>query len=192
MSGGLQDWVRTRYERLWSVFGGGKFTTEQALDVLRREGLELSEDGLNQLLSILRKNGLLVVEADLFDARRKIYSLKPPRKLRDFLSRGDLEGLMKRAADLIRTRVDYEFILILLFLKRVSDKWRVEYEQAYQEALRDGLSAEEADKEARASVYHEFVLSDECLWDNIRRDPTRLAENFSRALKVLAELNQYL
>ena len=192
MSGGLQDWVRTRYERLWSVFGGGKFTTEQALDVLRREGLELSEDGLNQLLSILRKNGLLVVEADLFDARRKIYSLKPPRKLRDFLSRGDLEGLMKRAADLIRTRVDYEFILILLFLKRVSDKWRVEYEQAYQEALRDGLSAEEADKEARASVYHEFVLSDECLWDNIRRDPTRLAENFSRALKVLAELNPEL
>ena len=192
MSGGLQDWVRTRYERLWSVFGGGKFTTEQALDVLRREGLELSEDGLNQLLSILRKNGLLVVEADLFDARRKIYSLKPPRKLRDFLSRGDLEGLMKRAADLIRTRVDYEFILILLFLKRVSDKWRVEYEQAYQEALRDGLSAEEADKEARASVYHEFVLSDECLWDNIRKDPTRLAENFSRALKVLAELNPEL
>jgi len=192
MSGGLQDWVRTRYERLWSVFGGGKFTTEQALDVLRREGLELSEDGLNQLLSILRKNGLLVVEADLFDARRKIYSLKPPRKLRDFLSRGDLEGLMKRADDLIRTRVDYEFILILLFLKRVSDKWRVEYEQAYQEALRDGLSAEEADKEARASVYHEFVLTDECLWDNIRRDPTRLAENFSRALKVLAELNPEL
>jgi type I restriction enzyme M protein len=183
---------------LWSVFGGRRFTRDEALEALRRvEGDAFNEDSLNVLLSELRKAGLVVVEADLFDARKKVYMLKSPKKLSDFLvekdlSRADLEGLMKRAADLIRTRVDYEFILILLFLKRVSDKWLVEYKRAYDEALADGLSPEEADKEARSAVYHDFVLTDECLWDNIRQEPTRLAENFSRALKVLAEKNPEL
>jgi type I restriction enzyme M protein len=163
----------------------------------RIEGDAFSEESLNVLLSELRKAGLLVVEADLLDARRKIYMLRAPKKLKDLLaekdmSRAELENLMKRAADLIRTRVDYEFILILLFLKRVSDKWVIEYKKAYEEALADGLSPEEADKEARSAVYHDFVLTDECLWDNIRRDPTRLAENFSKALKVLAEKNPEL
>ncbi|MEM5867582.1 MAG: class I SAM-dependent DNA methyltransferase, partial [Candidatus Aenigmatarchaeota archaeon] len=194
----VQNWVLSRYERLWSAFGDRRFTRDEAVDVLRRfEGSAFSEDSVNVLLSEMRRAGLLVVEADLVDARRKIYMLRPPQRLRDLLpkedlTRADLEALMKRAADLIRTRVDYEFILILLFLKRVSDKWVVEYNQAYQEALADGLSPEEADKEARSAVYHDFVLTDECLWDNIRRDPNRLAENFSRALKVLAEQNPEL
>ncbi|MEM4521407.1 MAG: class I SAM-dependent DNA methyltransferase [Candidatus Bathyarchaeia archaeon] len=188
----------SRYERLWSAFGDRRFTRDEAVDVLRRfEGSAFSEDSVNVLLSEMRRAGLLVVEADLSDARRKIYMLRPPQRLRDLLpkedlTRADLEALMKRAADLIRTRVDYEFILILLFLKRVSDKWVVEYNQAYQEALADGLSPDEADKEARSAVYHDFVLTDECLWDNIRRNPNRLAENFSNALKVLAEQNPEL
>lgn len=107
-------------------------------------------------------------------------------------SRAELEGLMKRAADLIRTRVDYEFLLILLFLKTISDRWIVEYKKAYEEALANGLSPEEADKEARSAVYNDFVLTDECLWDNIRKDPTRLAENLSKALKIIAEKNPEL
>jgi type I restriction enzyme M protein len=193
-----QPWVRSRYDKLWSIFGNKRFTREEALEALKRiEGDAFSEESLNVLLSELRKAGLLAVEADLLDARRKVYMLRAPKKLKDLLaekdmSRADLENLMKRAADLIRTRVDYEFILILLFLKRVSDKWVIEYKKAYEEALADGLSPEEADKEARSAVYHDFVLTDECLWDNIRRDPTRLAENFSKALKVLAEKNPEL
>jgi type I restriction enzyme M protein len=189
----VQSWVLSRYERLWGVFGGRKFTRDEALEALKGlEGSAFSEESLNVLLSELRKARLLVAEADLLDARRKVYSLKPLKRAEEFLSRGDLEGLMKKAADLIRTRVDYEFILILLFLKRVSDKWRVEYERAYSDALKDGLSEEEADLEARAPVYHDFDLSDECLWDNIRKEPMRLPENFSRALKVLAEKNPEL
>jgi len=189
----VQSWVLSRYEKLWSVFGRRKFTRDEAFEALKSvEGSAFSEESLNVLLSELRRARLLVAEADLLDARRKVYSLKPLKKAEEFLSRGDLEGLMKRAADLIRTRVDYEFILILLFLKRVSDKWRVEYERAYTDALKDGLSEEDADLEARAPVYHDFDLSDECLWDNIRKDPTRLAENFSNALKVLAEKNPEL
>jgi type I restriction enzyme M protein len=188
-----QQWILSRYDKLWSVFGNKKFTREEALEALKKiEGDAFSDDSLNVLLSELRKNDLLIVESDLFDSRKKIYTLKPPHRFEEFLSRGDLEGLMKRAADLIRTRVDYEFILILLFLKRISDKWIIEYKKAYEEALADGLSNEEADKEARSSVYHDFVLTDECLWDNIRSDPNLLAENFSKALKILAEKNPEL
>jgi len=53
------------------------------------------------------------------------------------LTRSDIEVILKKAAaaDLIRTRVDYKFILILLFLKRISDKWEMEYKQAYKEAI---------------------------------------------------------
>jgi len=191
-------WVLSRYESLWSFFGEKRFTRDEALEALKRvEGDAFSEDSLNVLLSELRKAGLVIIETDVLDARRKVYMLKTPKKLSDFLAekdltRADLEGLMKRAADLIRTRVDYEFILIFLFLKRVSDKWVVEYRRAYEEALADGLSHEEADKEARSAVYHDFVLTDECLWDNIRRDPMRLAENLSRALKILGEKNPEL
>ncbi len=193
-----QPWVVARYQKLWSAFGDKRFTRDEALEALKRlEGDAFSEDSLNVLLSELRKAGLVFVEADVLDARRRFYVLKAPKKLSELLaerdlSRADLEGLMKRAADLIRTRVDYEFILILLFLKRVSDKWVVEYKQAYEEALADGLSPEEADKEARSSVYHDFVLTDECLWDNIRKDPNLLAENLSKALKVLADKNPEL
>jgi len=193
-----QRWVLSRYERLWSVFGDRRFTRDEALKALRRvEGDAFSDDSMNVLLSELRRAGLLVVEVDVLDARRKVYMLKRPKRLGELvaeedLTRADLEGLMKRAADLIRTRVDYEFILILLFLKRVSDKWVVEYKQAYEDALADGFSPEEADKEARSAVYHDFVLTDECLWDNIRREPTRLAENFSKALKIIAERNPEL
>lgn len=193
----IADWVKQRYERLWSAFGDKKFTHDEALDALRKlEGSVFDKSSLNVLFSELRKAGLLTVEANVIDARKKIYTLKPPKRLelppKETFSRSDLEALMKHAADLIRTRVDYEFILILLFLKRISDKWLVEYKQAYDAALADGLSQEDADKEARASVYHDFVLTDECLWDNIRRDPTLLAENFSKALKVLAEKNPEL
>ncbi|MEM2944695.1 MAG: type I restriction-modification system subunit M N-terminal domain-containing protein, partial [Methanomassiliicoccales archaeon] len=66
----------------------------------------------------------------------------------EHLSRSDIDSILKKAADLIRTRVDYKFILILLFLKRISDKWDVEFEEAYREALSQGLS--EADARAEA------------------------------------------
>jgi type I restriction enzyme M protein len=108
------------------------------------------------------------------------------------LTRGDLESLLKGAADLIRTRVDYTFILVLLFYKRISDKWDLEFEKAYKEALADGLKEEEARQEAKNSIYHDFDISEELLWENIRKDPARLPENFSKAMKTLSERNPEL
>ena len=105
------------------------------------------------------------------------------------LTRSDIEAILKKAADLIRTRVDYKFILILLFLKRISDKWEMEYQKAYEEAIKDGLSEEEARQEAKHQDWHTFNLPEEFLWENIRKNVATLPEILSKALKKIAELN---
>ena len=55
------------------------------------------------------------------------------------LNRETIDRILKKAADLIRTRVDYKYILILLFLKRISDKWELEYDKAYNKAIKKGM-----------------------------------------------------
>jgi len=194
----LTRWLEDRYSVLWKTFQDKPFTRLDAATVLKEE---LKEDGqsVNVTLSELRKAGRLKARPDPSDARKKVYTL---RSMRDILIEGitgtgtltreDLEGLLKKAADLIRTRVDYKFILILLFLKRISDKWEVEFKSAYQEALNDGLSEGEAREEAKNSVYHDFDLPEEFLWDNIRKDVNRLPERLSDCLKSLAERNPEL
>ncbi len=94
--------------------------------------------------------------------------------------------------DLIRTRVDYKFILILLFMKRISDKWEMEYGKACKEALADGFTEEQAKAEAKRDEYHLFNLPEEYLWENLRKNTTGLTEQFSKTLKVIAEHNPEL
>jgi len=108
------------------------------------------------------------------------------------MTRGDIEGLLKKAADLIRTRVDYTFILVLLFYKRISDKWRTEYETAKKEAMADGMNETEAEAEAGKTMYHDFDMPQEFLWEQIRSEPGKIPENFSGAMKQLAEKNPEL
>ena len=190
MSRDIPDWVLRRYEILFGEFGDRAFRFADAARVL----MERNKDAWEQVpvfLSELRKAGLLLVESDVRDARQKVYRLKR-RGEEERLGRGDIDALLKRAADLIRTRVDYKFILILLFLKRISDKWEMEFQEAYREALADGLSEEQARAEARRDEYHLFNLPEEFLWENLRKDVSGLTERFSRALKVIAERNPEL
>jgi type I restriction enzyme M protein len=188
----IPDWVERRRRILWEAFGDSTFRFEDAFRVLN----ERNKDAWEQVpvfLSELRKAGLLLVESDVRDARQKLYRLRDrDEALRETLSRGDIDALLKRAADLIRTRVDYKFILILLFLKRISDKWDLEFEEAYKEALADGLNEEEARLEAKRDEYHLFNLPEEFLWKELRKDVSGLTERFSRALKVIAERNPML
>jgi type I restriction enzyme M protein len=192
MSKDIPSWVGRRYEILWEAFSGSTFRFEDAAKVL----MDKNKDAWEQVpvfLSELRKAGLLLVESDVRDARQKLYRLQSRNEaFRETLGRGEIDALLKRAADLIRTRVDYKFILILLFLKRISDKWEMEFEEAYKEALADGLSEEEARAEAKRDEYHLFNLPEEFLWENLRKDVSGLTERFSRALKVIAERNPEL
>jgi type I restriction enzyme M protein len=185
----IADWIDRRYRILWGAFGDTTFRFEDAFRVLNEKNKDAWEQ-VPGFLSELRKAGLLCVESDVKDARQKLYRLKDREaEFRKKLSRGDIDALLKRAADLIRTRVDYKFILILLFLKRVSDKWEAEFEDACKEALKDGLSEEEARQEAKNPAYHDFDMPQELLWDNIRKDVSRLPENFSKALKAVSDFN---
>jgi len=192
MSKDIPSWVGRRYEILWEAFSGSTFRFDDAAKVL----MDKNRDAWEQVpvfLSELRKAGLLLVESDVRDARQKLYRLQSRNEaFRETLGRGEIDALLKRAADLIRTRVDYKFILILLFLKRISDKWEMEFEEAYKEALADGLSEEEARAEAKRDEYHLFNLPEEFLWENLRKDVSGLTERFSRALKVIAERNPEL
>ena len=192
----LPNWLQTRYTMLWDSFGDSRFTFNEAVEVLEKKRKDRKED-VSVFLSELRKAGWLRTELDPSDARKRIYQLKSRKEMisktfsikKERLSRSDIEGLLKKAADLIRTRVDYKFILILLFLKRISDKWELEFEKTYKEALADGLTEEQARMEAKNAAYHDFDLPEEFLWDNIRKDVSTLPEKFSKALKVVAERN---
>jgi type I restriction enzyme M protein len=77
-------------------------------------------------------------------------------------------------------------------MKRISDKWEIEFEEAYKEALADGLGEEEAKAEAKRDEYHLFNLPEEFLWENLRRNVSGLTEQFSKALKAIAERNPEL
>jgi len=196
MKQNLPNWLKSRYESLWKTFGEKVFRFPDAARILSEEHHD-PPDQVNVVLSELRKRGRLKVELDPHDARGRIYQLISPKAViqelfQPELGRGELDGLLKRAADLIRTRVDYTFILVLLFYKRICDKWQLEYKEAYEQALADGFSEEEAQIEARASAYHDFDIPEEFLWDNLRRDPGNLPQNLSRAFKVLAEENPEL
>jgi len=190
----VPQWIEKRYGLLWNRFNNSPFRLEEASEYLTKANKDHEQD-VPVILSELRKAGLLKVEMDLTDARKRIYSLLGTGSIvknilaKSTLSRSDVEGLLKKAADLIRTRVDYKFILILLFLKRISDKWEMEYQDAYKEAIKDGLSPKDAEKEAKSGAYHDFDLPEEFLWDNLRKDVSKLPENLSKALKVLAERN---
>ena len=192
----LPNWLEKRYSFLWESFGSFPFRLEDATKVLETKNKD-RQDEVPVFLSELRKAGWIQAALDPSDARKRIYSLKSRTEMvkqvlsveKETLSRSDIEGLLKKAADLIRTRVDYKFILILLFLKRISDKWELEYEKAYEEALADGLTKKQAEVEAKNAAYHDFDLPEEYLWENIRKDVSTLPGRFSKALKEVAERN---
>ncbi len=195
----IPAWLEKRHKFLWDAFHDSPFHFEDAAKILK-EKMQDSENQINVFLSELRKRGWLEVEPDKDDARKKIYKLISKEEIisetlaisKNELTRADLDSLLKAAADLIRTRVDYTFILLLLFYKRISDKWETEFDKAYKDALADGLTESEARLEAKNSIYHDFDISQDLLWENIRKDPAHLPENFSRAMKALSELNPEL
>lgn len=107
------------------------------------------------------------------------------------ITREELNTLVDRAADIIRTATDYKFILVLLFLKRVSDTWKEEFEGKKQELMKY-LDEKSAEREAENEVYHTFNLKRELLWDDMTKDIKKLPENLSNTLIKIADLNKDL
>jgi type I restriction enzyme M protein len=199
LNGSLPSWVEKGYTILWQQYGGNDFHLDGAIKVLGEVSHDTPEK-VPVLLSRLRKAGLLTITAQETDARKKIYRMVSKDALvtelfdinNNTLTRSDLETLLKKAADIIRTRVDYKFILLPLFLKRISDKWELEFEAAKEEAIKDGYTEAEAHAEAQRALYHDFDLPETYLWENIRKAVNNLPEVFSKALKEISERNPEL
>ena len=109
------------------------------------------------------------------------------------VTKNDLINLVDDAADLIRTSVDYKYILVLLFIKRLSDRWKEEVEDAKTEIMEEtGVDESEAVKRAVMEEYHSFMVPDNVLWDNIKKEGEKLTENLSRAINNIAKENREL
>ncbi len=110
------------------------------------------------------------------------------------LTREELERVLKKAADLIRTRVDYKYILLLLFLKRLSDEWEKEFEEYVKKLMKEGLDRKTAEELAlQDREAYTINYPPEYLWRKLReKDIENLPQNLSQALKKLAELNPNL
>ncbi|NVM55781.1 MAG: type I restriction-modification system subunit M N-terminal domain-containing protein [Candidatus Helarchaeota archaeon] len=81
------------------------------------------------------------------------------------ITREKINSLIDRAADLIRTAVDYKFILVLLFLKRLNDVWENEKQQVKERLTKKvGLAEKEAEEEARKEDYYTFYIPKRFLW----------------------------
>jgi type I restriction enzyme M protein len=185
----LPQWVKRRYLTLLNTFKEKSFTFDEIADFLNKTFND-SRDQVKVILSELNKAGILEIAKSPTDKREKIYKLKPLiEKVNHVSTKDDLINLLKQAADLIRTRVDYTFILLLLFYKAYSDKWQKEFEEEKEKLLKMGWPETEAVREATLEHYHAFNFPQEYLWENIRKEPQRISEKFSIALKKLAELN---
>jgi len=190
----LPDWIKKRYYAIREKFKNHSFTFDDVSSALQ----ELYRDSPQQtklVLSELKRAGLLKISKNPQDRRQSIYNVLDILESLPFpeqspkISKEQLTNILKTAADIIRTRVDYTFILLLLFYKALSDKWRYEYETVKQQLAEKGLNGKEAVKEASQPYYHTFHFRSELLWDEIRKDPLKLPENLSRSLKQLSELN---
>lgn len=108
------------------------------------------------------------------------------------VTKNDLIKMVDDAADLIRTSVDYKYILVLLFIKRLSDRWKEEVEDAKDEIIREtGIDEAEALKRAVREEYHSYIVPENVLWDNIKKDGN-LTENLSKAITEIAKENKEL
>jgi type I restriction enzyme M protein len=96
---------------------------------------------------------------------------------------------LSKSLSRIEEKIGYDFTCLLLFYKAYSDKWEEEFKEEKEKLLQKGWQESEAVKEAASEHYHIFNFPQEYLWENIRQEPQKILENFSIAMKKLAEIN---
>jgi type I restriction enzyme M protein len=184
--------VEPRFARyfwvIYDEFRGRPFTVEDVERVLASKGYRV--ENVYKLLSALREAGLLRVSIDQRDPRRHVYSISvnstsAPRAP----SRDELLRLLKDAADVIRTAVDYTVILLFLFYKAVSDKWEARVEEYKAEGLdvRDAYLLANNDYIALYDVERDEVLS----WSNVVRERETL-QAIDEAVVRISRINRGL
>ena len=165
-------------------FRGRSFTAEEAHDVLAKVGKGVSN--VYKILSPLMKAGLIKQTGSSRDGKTLYQIVVEKNNEVKIPTRDEILRLLKSAADIIRTAVSYESILLLLFYKVVSDKWEdvaskymAEFneEQAYILANNEYIKLYDIDKKQLLT------------WKEIARKYETLIE-IEKALMRIAELNR--
>lgn len=179
------SWVREYFFILYREMGGRAFTAEEIQRLFARVGRSI--DNVYKVISPLLKAGLLR-EAGRSPDGRTLYriALHQGSNAVRIPSKDEVLRLLKSAADIIRTAVPYESILLLLFYKVISDKW----EATVARYINEGMQREEAYIMANEEY---LVLYSELegrlyTWREVMSKQGMLGE-IEKALMRIAELN---
>jgi type I restriction enzyme M protein len=179
------SWVREYFFILYRELRGRPFTAEEARSVFVKAGRSI--DNVYKVLSPLMKYGLVRESGRSADGRT-LYQVVV-REGEEFKTPGKDEvlRLLKSAADIIRTVVPYECILLLLFYKVVSDKW----EAIASRYMAEGLTSEQAYVLANKEYVALYDVNTNQLftWREIVRRGERTINEIESALLKIAELN---
>jgi type I restriction enzyme M protein len=110
------------------------------------------------------------------------------------LTRNGLNSIVDKAADLIRTAVDYKFILVLLFIKRLNDQRKREKSEVIKKLMKEaGMSSKEAEGEAEKSEsFYSVNIPKQFLWDEVTKDVKSLPEKLSTSITEIGKRNKEL
>ena len=111
--------------------------------------------------------------------QHKLFDAKP--------SQQQLEQLLWKAADILRGAVRTErygnYILPLLFFRRLSDVYREEYEE---------LLKKYGDEEIAKRKFHRFFIPEGFLWDDLRKQSQNVGQKLNDVLNQIARANPEL
>ena len=187
----MENWVKKRLALLIDKLDHKPFLFVDAEEVLK-EAFGDDTATVKKVLSELQREGVLEVRAVEADKRKKVYRILVKENISELVTRGELDTLLKTASNLIRNRVDYTFLLVLLFYKAISDKWRFQYEETLRKLIEEqGIPREFAEELAQSEIYQAFTIPEGYLWQDIMNKPDPVGELLI-ALKKIAEANPEL
>ena len=107
---------------------------------------------------------------------------------RGMITRDELGSWLWGAADILRGAVsadDYgDFVLPLLFYKRLTDNYSFEYGQR--------LEKYGDDRVARDAMFYRAVVPEGCLWEDVRKTATNVGSKLNDVLNSIAKANPRL
>lgn len=182
----VENWIKERYIVLAKNLGNKPFRLEDAEKVLKENDLEI--ENVKELLSELRKKGLLKVEKDPQDFRRSIYKLLFVDTKTE-PTRDKLINSLKAAADYIRGGVDYKVLVIFLFYKALSDKWLAQVDNH----IKEGFTKTQAYLLANSEFYTLYDEDEQKLltWNEVTKSRETIIE-LANALTRISRLNEKL
>lgn len=107
---------------------------------------------------------------------------------KDLITKDELGSWLWGAADILRGAVsaeDYgEFILPLLFYKRLSDVYSFEYAEKLKEYGDEQV--------AKDSMFYRAIIPEGCLWDDVRKTAVNVGAKLNNVLSQIAKANPRL